>query len=104
MKKSDLKNGMIVETTNGSMGVVVIKDATDENCIKFAYDSDRLLNHGFDERIDKLDWYDEDLNAYCIVREGDVWNQEGHAVGEKLYFYQIIRAYEPKLVWERSNL
>jgi len=31
MKKSDLKNGMIVKTSGGRYGVVCLKDATNKN-------------------------------------------------------------------------
>lgn len=95
MKKSDLENKMIVETNGGRFGVVVIKDATNENCIKFLYNPDLLLDNGYifgnnnGFTIIPLECFDENLN---------------YVLTDNIILWQIIRIYKPTLAWERKNL
>lgn len=70
---------MIVKSSSGRWGVVVLKDNTDKNCIKFFYCPELLIEHGYTNRVyggtqvESLDDFDEDL----IVR----WTEES----EKYY-------------------
>lgn len=110
MKKYDLENGMIVETTGGRFGVVVLKDSTDEKCIKFLYDPRLLLEHGCIygyeglSAIVKLDDFDDDLNCCWTASEEDARTWNDVKVGDKLVAWQIIRVYKPTIICERNNL
>jgi hypothetical protein len=109
MKKSELKHGMIVETTGGRYGIVVIKDATNENCIKFLYDPNWLVDNGClynssASIIEPLDRFDDDLN-YCYpatAKDVETWNDV--KIGDKLVAWQIIRVFNMDKLWERNNL
>lgn len=110
MKKCDLENGMLVETTGGRFGVVVLKDSTDENCIKFLYDPRLLLEHGCiygyegASAIVRLADFDDDLNCCWEATEDDVRTWDDMKFGDKLVAWQIIRVYKPTIVCERNNL
>lgn len=106
MKKSELKNGMIVRSSGGRYGVVCLKDATDINCIKFFYDPKLLVEHGSVERahygdfIVSLDEFDEDLNVTISVEEarklGLIYYEEGMPI------WSINKVYSLKEEWERK--
>lgn len=96
-KKSDLKNGMIVKTSGGRYGIVVLKDATCENCIKFVYDPDYLIDDGIyhgKQNISSLDSFDENLN--CVY-----WDTEDQ---QQYIIYQIVEVFELNSVFKRNNL
>lgn len=114
MKKSELKNGMIVKTSGGRYGVVVLEDSTDKNCIKFLYDPKLLLEHGFvsdahyGEKIVKLSSFCEDLT----IR----WTEEAERVCTNTipgYEYDpdsinticwsIVEVYELNKIYERKD-
>jgi hypothetical protein len=116
VKKCDLKHHMLVETSGGRLGIVVLKDSTDDNCIKFLYDPKYLHDHGCmlnanANMIEPLDNFDDDLNCYYIAAENDgmcgcVYNKDGSLVssGDKVILWQIIRVYSADKIWERNNL
>ena len=111
MKKSELKNGMIVRTSGGRYGVVVIKDATDENCIKFLYDPMWLPDHGyineenclnvivdlaeFDDRLAVL-WTEEDERRHPWDGK---YNEEN--IGGRLWWIEEV--YELNSVWKHKE-
>lgn len=82
MRKSELKNGMIVKSSGDRWGVVVLKDNTDENCIKFFYSPKLLIEHGYTNevyagsQVESLDLFDEEL----IVR----WTEETEKVYKEM--------------------
>jgi len=109
MKKSDLKNGMIVKTNGDDYGVVIIKDSTNENCIKFLYcprylvDNGCLLNSNFGI-VHPLDELDDNLNFYHIVTENDLEHFIDSKVGDKIILGQIIEVFDLNRIWIRNNL
>lgn len=75
MRKKDLRQNMVVKSSDGRYGVVCMKDATDENCIKFFYDPTLSIAHGSVERshcgdfIVPLSQFTEDLKYICSRKE-----------------------------------
>ena len=75
MRKKDLRQNMIVKSSDGRYGIVCMKDATDENCIKFFYDPTLSIAHGSVERshcgdfIVPLSQFTEDLKYICTKKE-----------------------------------
>lgn len=108
MKKSDLRNGMIVKTSSGRYGLVVIKDATSKDCIKFLYDPAYLLNNGClyntGSFIEPLDSFDDSLNCYAYATDSDERDFDNIKAGDKLILWQIIEVYGLNSLWIRNNL
>jgi len=98
MNKSSLTNGMIVKSSGGRYGVVCLKDATNENVIKFLYDPNLLIDNGFIEevnygnRIVSLDDFDDDLTIRVFDTE----------TKESLIVWSIDEVYKLNRVWTRS--
>lgn len=91
--KSNLKQNMIVRTNGGRYGIVVLKDATDENCIKYFYDPDRFDEHGMNPAwcgVDSLNNYDE--NLYRLVPNPDDPNKLDR-------IFRIIQVYTLSEIW-----
>jgi len=106
MKKSELKNGMIVKTSGGRYGVVCLKDATNENCIKFLYDPNYLLDYGCllnsGCMLESLDNLDDNLNFYYHTTKED--HLMDIKIGDKLIVGQIIEVFDLNQLWLRNNL
>ena len=106
MKKSELKNGMIVKSSGGRYGVVCLKDATDSNCIKFFYEPDLLVEHGSVERacrgcfIESLDNFDEDLRVTLSLEEAKKLGLEFYDEG--MAIWSIDAVFSLKEEWKRT--
>ena len=106
MTKSELRNGMIVKTSGGRYGVVVLKDATDTNCIKFFYEPDLLIEHGSVERarrgflIEPLDNFTDDLRV--VLTEEDVKNPVFEPWEADLTIWSIDQVFSLKEEWKRT--
>ena len=106
MKKSELKNGMIVKTSGGRYGVVCLKDATDSNCIKFFYEPDLLIEHGSVERacrghfIEPLDNFTDDLRV--ALTEEDAKNPEFEFWEAGTTLWSIDQVFSLKEEWHRK--
>ena len=106
MTKSELRNGMIVKTSGGRYGVVVLNDATDSNCIKFFYEPNLLIEHGSVERayrgnpIESLDNFTDDLRV--VITEYDAKDPifEPWEVG--LTVWSIDQVFSLKEEWKRT--
>ena len=94
MTKSDLKHGMLVRTHESRWGMVIKNDNTDTDCIKFFYDDQLLLNHGFLEtpEVLPLSEVNEDLTV------GNYWNEE-----DKCYCYSIDYVFGLEFLWMRPD-
>ncbi|RXZ78099.1 hypothetical protein EBB07_29025 [Paenibacillaceae bacterium] len=96
--KSDLQNGMVVKTSGGRYGVVCLKDATNENVIKFLYDPRLLRNNGFIHEgsygptIVSLDDFEEDLTIRVFDDE----------LQERLIVWSIDEVYSLDLIQARQ--
>lgn len=112
MKKNELKNGMIVQSSGGRYGVVCIKDATDSNCIKFFYDPMLLVDHGSVEKacygsfIVSLDEFNEDL--VCTInkeqaKEAGISIAEYDDYGDEIPIWNIRRVFSLKEEWVRQE-
>lgn len=94
--KQQLKHGMFVETDNGRYGVVCLKDATDENCIKFLYDPALLIDHGYiykgnyGDDIVSLDEFDDNLQIIDPDYPG-------------FFMWGIVRIFTLEKYWEADN-
>jgi hypothetical protein len=107
IRKKDLRNGMIVMASDGRYGVVCLKDATDENCIKFFYDPNLPVAHGSVDRahcgdfIVSLNQFTEDLKYICSAKEA-------RALGlipskRMITLWSIKEAYSLKREWVQST-
>lgn len=91
MKKSDLRNGMIVKTANGEVGIVLKGVKTRygiSDIVKFKYGFERLFN--FDENLNcddcsiveiyDIDFWGADINElFCIndkMKRALLWKKE----------------------------
>ena len=107
MRKNDLRNGMIVRSSGGRYGVVVLQDATDSNCIKFFYDPNLLIEHGSIERarygslIEPLDNFNEDLQV--VLTEEDVKKPGLEDCEVGAVCWSIDQVFSLNEVWRRDN-
>lgn len=95
MNKSELKHNMIVRSSGGRYGVVVVKDETNENVIKFFYDPFVLADNGYVKygKIISLDEFDDDL----VLR---VWIDEYQ---DRVPCWNIEEVFELQSVFEREE-
>lgn len=112
MKKSELKNGMIVQSSGGRYGVVCIKDATDSNCIKFFYDPYLLREHGSIEKacygdfIVSLDDFNENLVVTITraeAKEAGMCIGEYDDYGDEIPIWSIKKVFSLKEEWSRQE-
>lgn len=96
MTKGDLKHGMLVRTFGSRWGMVIKNDKTDTDCIKFFYDDQLGLNHGFLEppEVLPLSEVNEDLTV------GQYWDEE-----DKCYYYaySIDYVFGLEFLWMRPD-
>ena len=106
MKKSELRNGMIVKSSGGRYGVVCLHDATDSNCIKFFYEPDLMREHGSVERacrgsfIEPLENFDEDLRITLSAEEAKKLGLDFYEEGMSIW--SIDKVFSLKEEWSRN--
>jgi hypothetical protein len=99
MNKKQLVNGMVVKTSGGRYGVVCLKDATNENVLKFLYDPDLLIGNGiidsanYGETVVSLDDFDDDL----AIRIND------EETKERLVVWSIDAVYSLNNIYKRES-
>jgi hypothetical protein len=107
MKKSDLQQGMCVQTTHNRYGVVEL----DRNRIDFCYDPDVLKDeYAHLEKVsldDVFEYGNEQLGIGCIVTKElqekypDFYGE--YEVGITLIFYEIVAAYVFEKVYDNGE-
>lgn len=107
MKKSDLKQGMLIQTTHNRYGFVEL----DRNRIDICYDPDPFRDE--DRVVEKLsldevfEFGDNQLGIGSIVTESmrkeypDVYGE--YEVGELIIWYEIIAAYTWNKVYDNGE-
>ena len=107
MKKSELKQGMIVQTTHNRYGFVEL----DRNRIDFCYDPDVLKDeYAVLEKVsldDVVEFGNCRLGIGCIVtvegKEKYPELFEYHEVGETCVFYEIVACYTCNKVYDNGE-
>jgi hypothetical protein len=107
MKKSDLQQGMCVQTTHNRYGFVEL----DRNRIDFCYDPDVLKDeYAHLEKVsldDVFEYGNEQLGIGCIVTKElqakypDCYGE--YEVGKVLIFYEIVAAYVFEKVYDNGE-
>lgn len=98
---------MIVKASDGRYGVVCLRDATDENCIKFFYDPNLTVAHGSIDRahcgdfIVSLNQFTEDLKYICSKKEAQALGLI--QTGRVITLWSIKEVYSLKREWLRMT-
>lgn len=99
MKKSDLKDGMVVVSSGGNHGVVS-QDKDGSLYILWLYDWDRaksyVLKHS-QNRVTELNDFDDELNCFCVANEDE---PPCYKKGDKIVLFSIVAVYELKNIWK----
>lgn len=102
MKKSELKSGMIVQTTHNRFGVIELED----NRIDICYDPDSIDEDKVLEKIsldDIFEYGDGQLGIGCILDKETKENYPNayynYEVGDKVIFYEIVAVYNLQQIY-----
>ena len=106
MKKSDLKQGMCIQTTHNRYGFVEL----DRNRIDICYDPDPYLDENrVLEKVsmdEVFEFGDGQLGIGCIITEElrkkypDVYGE--YSVGEVVIFYEIVAVYKFNKIYDNG--
>ena len=106
MKKSELKSGMIIQTTHNRFGVVELED----NRIDICYDPDSLDEYKVLEKVsmdDILEYGNEQLGIGCILdreskeKYSDIYRN--YNVGDTVIFYEIVSVYSLQPIYNNGE-
>lgn len=107
MKKTELKNGMIVQTTHNRFGVVEIE----KNRIDFCYDPDCIDDN--DKVLEKvslddiLEFGNEQMGVGCTLTKElkekypNLFDMKN--IGEIIIWYEIVAIYETKKIYDNGE-
>lgn len=106
LRKEDLKNGMIIQTTHNRFGVVEIQ----ENRIDVCYDPDSYDNDKVLEKISLdniFEYGNGQLGIGCILTADDKEKYSecyrNYNVGDTVIFYEIVAVYGLNKIYDNGE-